>query len=172
MLRRALCVQYARLTGTTLYLCGWGGNGVQTLHGLHFYFAGRPPHPLAFALLTADGVNMPSWHAVTPVMEVLVTRTFNTYGRPCSVFFDPWLFNGPMAWAVKELTEVQAGLRLRAPKLPNNPLDDLIDQLDGPECVAELNGRNKRCIYLPDGKDANLWLVGSGWHQVTQGIPS
>ncbi|XP_028086990.1 protein FORGETTER 1-like isoform X1 [Camellia sinensis] len=36
--------------------------------------------------------------------------------------------------------------------LPNNPLDDIIDQLGGPDKVAEITGRRRMLVRTSDGK--------------------
>ncbi|OEL13043.1 Protein strawberry notch-like protein 1, partial [Dichanthelium oligosanthes] len=41
---------------------------------------------------------------------------------------------------------------IRSLDLPNNPLDDIIDQLGGPDNVAEITGRRGMLIRAPDGK--------------------
>ncbi|KAM3213142.1 hypothetical protein ACQJBY_065881 [Aegilops geniculata] len=41
---------------------------------------------------------------------------------------------------------------IRALDLPNNPLDDIIDQLGGPDNVAEITGRRGMLIRASDGK--------------------
>jgi hypothetical protein len=41
---------------------------------------------------------------------------------------------------------------IRSLDLPNNPLDDIIDQLGGPENVAEITGRRGMLIRASDGK--------------------
>ncbi|XP_073076807.1 protein strawberry notch homolog 2 isoform X5 [Manis javanica] len=42
-------------------------------------------------------------------------------------------------------------VRLLGRELPVNTLDELIDQLGGPECVAEMTGRKGRVVSRPDG---------------------
>jgi hypothetical protein len=41
---------------------------------------------------------------------------------------------------------------IRKLDLPNNPLDDIIDQLGGPDCVAEMTGRRGMLIRATNGK--------------------
>jgi len=41
---------------------------------------------------------------------------------------------------------------IRSLDLPNNPLDDIIDQLGGPDNVAEITGRRGMLIRASDGK--------------------
>ncbi|KAJ7530305.1 hypothetical protein O6H91_15G088700 [Diphasiastrum complanatum] len=41
---------------------------------------------------------------------------------------------------------------IRTLDLPNNPLDDIIDQLGGPDCVAEMTGRRGMLIRAANGK--------------------
>ncbi|KAL9146939.1 hypothetical protein ABFS82_13G142200 [Erythranthe guttata] len=41
---------------------------------------------------------------------------------------------------------------IRALDLPNNPLDDIIDQLGGPDNVAEITGRKGMLVRAPGGK--------------------
>ena len=36
-------------------------------------------------------------------------------------------------------------------KLPNNPLDDLMERMGGPSAVAEMTGRAKRFVKMRDG---------------------
>lgn len=42
-------------------------------------------------------------------------------------------------------------VRMLGRELPVNTLDELIDQLGGPECVAEMTGRKGRVVSRPDG---------------------
>ncbi|KAG9143262.1 hypothetical protein Leryth_010181 [Lithospermum erythrorhizon] len=44
---------------------------------------------------------------------------------------------------------------IRSLDLPNNPLDDIIDQLGGPEKVAEITGRRGMLVRASDGKGVN-----------------
>ncbi|KAL3700029.1 hypothetical protein R1sor_018051 [Riccia sorocarpa] len=41
---------------------------------------------------------------------------------------------------------------IRTLDLPNNPLDDIIDQLGGPDCVAEMTGRRGMLVRAANGK--------------------
>ena len=55
---------------------------------------------------------------------------------------------------IKQLRRVQRGLysRLHKLRMPNNPLDDLIQQLGGPTVVAELTGRKGRLVRDASGR--------------------
>ncbi|XP_048197755.1 protein strawberry notch homolog 2 isoform X2 [Perognathus longimembris pacificus] len=47
--------------------------------------------------------------------------------------------------------DLLAKVRALGRELPVNTLDELIDQLGGPECVAEMTGRKGRVVSRPDG---------------------
>ena len=55
-----------------------------------------------------------------------------------------------MSWAVDGVAALLR--RLRELELPPNPLDELISQLGGPSCVAEMSGRSQRSVKDSSGK--------------------
>lgn len=48
--------------------------------------------------------------------------------------------------------ELLAAVERLGPQLPANTLDQLIDELGGPEYVAEMTGRKGRVVTRPDGE--------------------
>eukprot|EP00057_Strongylocentrotus_purpuratus_P009593 XP_011664067.1 PREDICTED: protein strawberry notch homolog 1 isoform X3 [Strongylocentrotus purpuratus] len=46
--------------------------------------------------------------------------------------------------------------------MPNSPLDDIIDQLGGPSCVAEMTGRKGRVVRVDPGGSAVQYVLRSG----------
>jgi hypothetical protein len=65
------------------------------------------------------------------------------------------------ACAMKE--ELLAAVERLGNRLPPNTLDQLIDELGGPENVAEMTGRKGRVVQNEDGSIQ----VGFGWHLCT-----
>ncbi|XP_032703008.1 protein strawberry notch homolog 2 isoform X3 [Lontra canadensis] len=71
-------------------------------------------------------------------------------GPLCPLQRDP---HGPgVLERVEQLKQdLLAKVRALGRELPVNTLDELIDQLGGPECVAEMTGRKGRVVSRPDG---------------------
>uniref|UniRef100_A0A4W2BZK3 Protein strawberry notch homolog 2 n=1 Tax=Bos indicus x Bos taurus TaxID=30522 RepID=A0A4W2BZK3_BOBOX len=65
---------------------------------------------------------------------------------------DSLTLEGPGRGRVERLKQdLLAKVQALGRELPVNTLDELIDQLGGPECVAEMTGRKGRVVSRPDG---------------------
>nr|XP_054771437.1 uncharacterized protein LOC129279369 [Lytechinus pictus] len=93
------------------------------------------------------------------VAREILTRFIQQH-FPTSVVHPTGLEPEPDEWSCKA-KELLLGF-VQQIDLPNSPLDDIIDQLGGASCVAEMTGRKGRVVRVNPGGSAVQYVLRSG----------